>query len=40
MCVSECVYVHVAGRALCLEYGVSWVRVPPEAAQFSLGREK
>ena len=24
-----------AGRALCLEYRVSWVRVPPEAAHFS-----
>ena len=23
------------GRALCLEYRVSWVRVPPEAAHFS-----
>ena len=23
-----------AGRALCLEYRVSWVRVPPEAAHF------
>ena len=22
------------GRALCLEYRVSWVRVPPEAAHF------
>ena len=22
------------GRALCLEYRVSWVRVPPEAANF------
>ena len=33
-------YVHVSclgssvGRALCLEYRVSWVRVPPEAAHF------
>ena len=27
------VHVHV-GRALCLEYRVSWVRVPPEAARF------
>ena len=25
-----------AGRALCLECRVSWVRVPPEAAHFSL----
>ena len=25
-----------AGRALCLECGVSWVRIPPEAAHFSL----
>ena len=24
----------VHGRALCLEYRVSWVRVPPEAAHF------
>ena len=24
-----------SGRALCLEYRVSWVRVPPEAAHFS-----
>ena len=23
-----------AGRVLCLEYRVSWVRVPPEAAHF------
>ena len=31
------VHVHVqAGRALCLEYTVSLVRVQPEAAQFSL----
>ena len=30
-------HVHVGssvGRALCLEYRVSWVRVPPEAAHF------
>ena len=27
------VHVHV-GRAFCLEYRVSWVRVPPEAAHF------
>ena len=33
-------YVHVAGRALCLECRVAWVRVPPEAAQFSLRRVK
>ena len=26
------------GRALCLEYIVSWVRVPPEAAHFFLGK--
>ena len=26
----------VHGRALCLEYGVSWVRIPPEAPHFSL----
>ena len=26
------------GRALCLEYRVSWVRVPPEAAHFVLGK--
>ena len=26
------------GRALCLEYGVLWVRVPPEAAHFFLGK--
>ena len=26
------------GRALCLEYRVSWVRVPPEAAHFFLGK--
>ena len=31
--VHACVHVHV-GRALCLEYRVSWVRVPPEAAHF------
>ena len=30
------VHVHASvGRALCLEYRVSWVRVPPEAAHFS-----
>ena len=31
-------YIHVGssvGRALCLEYRVSWVRVPPEVAHFS-----
>ena len=34
--VHEHVHVHVhVGRALCLEYRVSWVRVPPEAI-FSL----
>ena len=27
-----------AGRALCLEYGVSWVRIPPEAAHFPFGK--
>ena len=27
-----------AGRALCLECRVSWVRVPPEAAIFFLGK--
>ena len=34
------VYVHVytCGRALCLECRVSWVRVPPEAPLFFLGR--
>ena len=26
------------GRALCLECRVSWVRVPPEAAHFFLGK--
>ena len=26
------------GRALCIECRVSWVRVPPEAAQFFLGK--
>ena len=26
------------GRALCLEYRVSWVRVSPEAAHFFLGK--
>ena len=28
------VYIHVHVH-VCLEYGVSWVRVPPEAAHFS-----
>ena len=28
----------VIGRALCLQYRVSWVRVPPEAAHFFLGK--
>ena len=28
------VYISSVGRALCLEYRVSWVRVPPEAAHF------
>ena len=27
-------FIHVHGRVLCLEYRVSWVRVPPEAAHF------
>ena len=27
-----------ASRALCLEYRVSWVQVPPEAAHFLLGK--
>ena len=44
--VSTCTHTHVfhmymsclgssAGRALCLECRVSWVRVPPETAHFS-----
>ena len=35
------VSVHVgssAGRALCLECRVSWVRIPPEAAHFFFGK--
>ena len=28
------VYTCAVSRALCLEYRVSWVRVPPEAAHF------
>ena len=28
------IYMYIHGRALCLEYRVSWVRVPPEAAHF------
>ena len=27
-----------AGRALCLECGVAWVRIPLEAAHFSFGK--
>ena len=33
--------IHVlstSGRVLCLESRVSWVRVPPEAAHFSLDK--
>ena len=29
---------HMYIHALCLEYRVSWVRVPPEAAHFFLGK--
>ena len=32
--LKTCTAALVAGRALCLEYKVSWVRVPPEAAHF------
>ena len=28
-----------AGRALCLECGMVWVRVPPKAAHFPLERD-
>ena len=31
------IHVHVAGRALCLECRVSWVRVPPEVHVAHLG---
>ena len=27
-------YMYIHGSALCLEYGMSWVRVLPEAAHF------
>ena len=32
------IWAQPAVRALCLEYRVSWVRVPPEAAHFFLGK--
>ena len=32
--IRTCMLGSSAGRALCLEYRVSWVRVPPEAAHF------
>ena len=32
------VHVHVVVKVLCVECRVSWVRVPPEAAHFSLER--
>ena len=34
--VSDHIYTMI--RALCLECRVSWVRVPPEAAHFFLGK--
>ena len=32
---SKVCLILLSGRELCLEYRVSWIRVPPEAAHFS-----
>ena len=35
-CTMRCeIWAHPAGRVLCLEYRVSWFRVPPEAVFFT-----
>ena len=40
ICIYTYMYIHGSsvGRALCLEYKVSWVRVPPVVAHFFLGK--
>ena len=37
-CFANYIVLRSVGRALCLGYRVSWVRVPPEAAHFFLGK--